>query len=70
MDDSAGLVMERLIDSAAAANTECIVLNLSGDVAQNLRSLNVFRRVPAKRFVADLDAARELASGLLNDGSG
>lgn len=67
MDDSAGLVMERLIDSAAAANTECIVLNLSGDVAQNLRSLNVFRRVPADRFVADLDAARELAGGLLND---
>lgn len=69
MDDSAGLVMERLIDSAAAANTECIVLNLFGDVAQNLRSLNVFRRVPTERFVADLDAARELASGLLNDGS-
>lgn len=68
MDDSAGLVMERLIDSAAAANTECIVLNLSGDVARNLRSLNVFRRVPADRFVADLDAARELAGGLLNDG--
>ena len=69
MDDSAGLVMERLIDSAAAANTECIVLNISGDVAQNLRSLNVFRQVPAERFVADLDAARELARGLLNDGS-
>ena len=69
MDDSGALVMERLIDSAAAANTECIVLNLSGDVAQNLRSLNVFRRVPAERFVDSLDEARELARGLLRDDS-
>ena len=68
MDDSAALVMERLIRAAAAARTECIVLNLSGSVGDTLNSLNVFRRVPAERFVDDLDAARELASGLLNDG--
>ena len=30
MDDSAALVMERLIDAAMGTNTECIVLNLSG----------------------------------------
>ena len=69
MDDSGALVMERLIDSAAAANTECIVLNLSGDVARNLRSLNVFRRLPAERFVDSLDEARELARGLLRNDS-
>ena len=69
MDDSGALVMERLIDSAAAANTECIVLNLSGDVARNLRSLNVFRRVPDDRFVDSLDEARELARGLLRNDS-
>ena len=68
MDDSAALVMERLIDAAAAAKTECIVLNLSGSVANTLNSLNVFRRVPAERFVADLDGARELAGRLLDDG--
>ena len=68
MDDSAALVMERLIDAAMGTNTECIVLNLSGPVADNLRSLNVFRRVPEERFVDDLDAARELAGRLLNDG--
>ena len=68
MDDSAALVMERLITAATATNTECIVLNLSGSVSDTLNSLNVFRRVPAERFVDDLDAARELASGLLNDG--
>ncbi len=69
MDDSGALVMERLIDSAAAANTECIVLNLSGDVARNLRSLNVFRRVPDDRFVDSLDEARELARGLFRNDS-
>ena len=70
MDDSAALVMERLIDAAAAAKTECIVLNLSGSVANTLNSLNVFRRVPAERFVADLDGARGLAGRLLDDGGG
>ncbi len=69
MDDSAALVMERLIDAAMATNTECIVLSLSGAVGDTLRSFNVFRRVPAERFVDDLVSARELARGLLN-GSG
>ncbi len=66
MDDSAALVMERLIDSAIATDTECIVLNLSGPVADTLRSLHVFRRVPEERFVSSLDDARELAGSLLN----
>ncbi len=65
MDDSAALIIERLIDAAAAAKTECIVLNLSGPVDETLRSLNVFRRVPAERFVHDLGAARQLAGKLL-----
>ena len=65
MDDSAALVMERLIDAAMATDTECIVLNLSGTVSQNLRSLNVFRRIPEDRFVDTLNDARALASALL-----
>ena len=68
MDDSAALVIERLIDRAAAAKTECIVLNLSGSVGNTLNSLNVFRRLPAERFVDGLELARELAGELLNDG--
>ena len=68
MDDSAALIIERLVDAASAAKTECIVLNLSGPVEQTLRSLNVFRRLPAGRFVGDLEAARELAGQLLDDG--
>ncbi len=69
MDDSGALVMERLIDAAMSTRTECIVLNLSGPVADNLRSLNVFRRVPEDRFVDDLDAARQLARSLLKVGA-
>ncbi len=69
MDDSAALVMERLITAAAATNTECIVLNLAGPVSDTLKSLNVFRRLPEERFVNGLDEARELAQTLLNDGS-
>ena len=68
MDDSAALVIERLIDRAAAAKTECIVLNLSGSVGDTLNSLNVFRRLPAGRFVNGLESARELAVELLDDG--
>ena len=67
MDDSAALIIERLVDAAAAAKTECIVLNLSGPVEQTLQSLNVFRRLPEGRFVGDLDSARQLASQLLED---
>ena len=67
MDDSAALVMERLITAAAATDTECIVLNLAGPVADTLRSLNVFRRLPEERFVNGLDEARELAQTLLGD---
>ena len=67
MDDSAALVMERLITGAAATNTECIVLNLTGPVSDTLKSLNVFRRLPEERFVNGLDEARELAGNLLND---
>ena len=69
MDDSAALVMERLITAAAATNTECIVLNLAGPVSDTLKSLNVFRRLPEERFVNGLDEARELAQTLLNNGS-
>ena len=61
MDDSAALVVEQLIDSAIAEDTQCIVMGLSGSPAATLKTLNVLRRVPADRFVATLDEARETA---------
>ena len=61
MDDSAALVVEQLIDSAIAEDTQCIFMGLSGSPAATLKTLNVLRRVPADRFVATLDEARETA---------
>ena len=61
MDDSAALLVEQLIDSAIAEDTQCIVMGLSGSPAATLKTLNVLRRVPADRFVATLDEARETA---------
>ena len=66
MDDSAALVMEQLIDSANADNTECIVMSLSDSVGRNLHALNVFRKVPKGRIVKDLDEARAVARMLLD----
>ena len=65
MDDSAALVVEQMIDSAAADDTGCIVMGLSDQPAENLSALNVLRSVPSDRIVDTLDDAREVAKRLL-----
>ena len=65
MDDSAALLVEQLIDSALAHDTECIVMGLRGLPATSLQSLDALRRVPGDHFVENLDDARHLASRLL-----
>ena len=65
MDDSAALVVEQMIDIAIAEDTECIVMGLHGMPASTLEALNVLERVPADRFVATLDEAREAAGRVL-----
>ena len=70
LDDSAAMVIERLIDVATKANTEIIVAGLSGSVGYTLDTLNIFRRVPDRRIVEDLAQAREIAAGLLDDQAG
>ena len=65
MDDSAALVVEQMIDAAIAQDTECIVMGLRGLPETTLRALNVVQRVPADRFVATLDEARETAKRVL-----
>ena len=67
MDDSAALIMEQLISGAGDEDTECIIMNLSGSVANSLNSFNVFRDIPEDRFVDNLDEARELARTILDD---
>ena len=65
MDDSAALVVEQLVDTAIAQDTECIVMGLSGSPSSTLLALNALRHVPEDRFVTTLDEAREIANRLL-----
>ena len=66
LDDSAAMVIEQLIAVAGRADTEIIVIGLSGSVARTLRTLHVLRKVPAERVVGTLDEAREIAADLLD----
>ena len=67
LDDSAAMVIERLIEIATKADTEIIVMGLAGSVGQTLDTLHILRRVPKGRIAATLDQAREIAAGLLDD---
>ena len=65
IDDSATMVIKKLIDVATDEETETIVIGLSGDVAETLDALDVLREVPPERIVENLDEAREIAKPLL-----
>ncbi|MDE2902470.1 MAG: SulP family inorganic anion transporter [Chloroflexota bacterium] len=65
MDDSAALVVEQLIDTADAENTEVIVMGLEGRPAITLQALNALQKVPPDRFVGTVDEARPVARRLL-----
>lgn len=67
IDDSAALVIEQLIDTAAEGDATCIVMALDGAPAATLESLDVLRRVPNEHIVATLDDAREATRQLLSD---
>ena len=67
MDDSAAIVVERMIDIAAEEDTASIILGLSGSMERNLRSLNILRRIPNERFVSTLSEARVIVQGLLKN---
>ena len=65
IDDSAAMVIKKLIDVATDEETETIVIGLSGDVAHTLRALDVLRDVPQGRIVGTLEEARETAKNIL-----
>ena len=65
IDDSAAMVIKKLIDVATDEETETIVIGLSGDVAETLDALDVLREVPPERIVENLDEAREIAKNIL-----
>ncbi len=66
LDDSAALVVERMIDTAIEEATACIVMGLSGAAANTLQALNVLQHVPESHFVDTLDEARQTAKRILD----
>ncbi len=65
LSHSATVVIERLLDTAAATRTEVVMAGLTDPVANNLGTLDVLRRVPEDRIVNTMDDARRVAAGLL-----
>ncbi len=65
VDDSAALVVEHMVDTAAAQNTHTVVMGIDGQPERCLLGLGALRLVPADQFVESLDQARETAARLL-----
>ncbi len=68
MDDSAAMVVERLMDVADEARTGFIVMGLSGSVENTLHALNILKKVPEDHVVDKLDDARQVAKDMLGFG--
>ena len=67
VDDSAALAIGQLADTARDADTQCIVLGMSGMTDTSVHALNVLREIPEENFVESLDEARIVARRLLDD---
>ena len=65
LDDSAAMLIRRLMDVAAQERTAFIVMGLGGDAARTLRAFDVLRDAPGERVVENLDEARETAKKIL-----
>ena len=65
LDDSAAMVVERLMRVAREEQTEFIVMGLSMYVAHTLKTLNILHDVPQDHVVETLDEAREVAYNLI-----
>ena len=67
IDDSAAMMISRLLATAAREDTECIVVGLSGKVARTLHVLDILRDLPEGHEVESMDEARGVAIRLLED---
>ena len=67
LDDSAAMVVRRLVEVAAAEGTEVVVTGLAGSIARTLSTLDILRGVPENRLTESLDEARSVAHRLLNE---
>jgi SulP family sulfate permease len=66
VDDSAALAIGQLADTARDADTQCIVIGMSGMTDTSVHALNVLREIPEENFVENLDEARIVARRLLD----
>ena len=65
IDESAAMVIERLIETATSYETGCIVMGLDGMPARNLEALNILKQIPLDQRVQTWDEARVVAARLL-----
>ena len=65
VDLSAAKVIGQLIVVADEAGTSCIVMGLTGSIAETLDSLSILRNVPKNRIVGTMEEARQVANELL-----
>ena len=65
LDDSAAMVVERLMNVATEKQTEFVVIGLSETIADTLRTLNILQQAPARQVVGTLDEARRVAYNFL-----
>ena len=67
VDLSAAQVIGQLIVVAEEARTSCIVMGLTGSVAETLDLLGILRTLPKNHIVGTMEQARQLANELLRD---
>ena len=65
MDQSAALVVSHLTESAIEEKTQCIIIGLTPELADNLNALNALDSVPPTHILPRLEDARILAQRLL-----
>lgn len=66
IDDSAAVVIGRLINVAENSNTACIVKGLNDEVRGTLESFNILAPLSEDRIVNSQEEARDIARQLLN----
>ena len=65
IDDSAAMMISRLLATAGKEDTECIVMGLSGKVARTLHALDILRDLSGDHVVDTMEEARGVAIRLL-----
>ena len=65
IDDSAAMMIRRLLATAGKEDTGCIVMGLAGKVAGTLHTLDILRDLPEDHVVETMDEARSVAIRLL-----